>query len=219
MESRVGSMRSLHPLAAGARGAPIPPSAEQVSPVAAEGKLIRRAARGDGEAYRELIERHQKRLFVSAFQVLRNREDAEDVVQEALARSFSSLSSFHGRSSLATWLHRIVFNLAIDLKRRAKRRGGEALTYDDGITPALGMRDGEAGATPEAALRQKEQRERLMAVLDELSDEHRQAIMLREFEGMSYDDIARVSGVSVGTVMSRLFYARKRLQSVLRDVR
>jgi RNA polymerase sigma-70 factor (ECF subfamily) len=120
---------------------------------------------------------------------------------------------------LATWLHRIVFNLAIDLKRRAKRRGGEALTYDDGMTPVLGVRDEEAGATPEAALRQKEQRERLMAVLDELSDEHRQAIMLREFEGMSYEEIARVSGVSVGTVMSRLFYARKRMQSVLRDVR
>jgi RNA polymerase sigma-70 factor (ECF subfamily) len=185
-----------------------------------EDDLIRKAANGDKDAYRHIVEQHQRRLFLSAFEVLRNREDAEDVVQEALARSFFSLKSFRGGSSLATWLQRIVFNLAIDLKRRVKRRGGDTVVFDDGVT--IGSDSAFEGATsdnPEALLRQKEHRERMMRVLDELSDEHRQTIILREFEGLTYDEIARATGVSSGTVMSRLFYARKKLQSALAEMR
>lgn len=184
-----------------------------------ESSLVRRAVEGDKDAYRELVERHQRRLFVSAYEVLRNREDAEDVVQEALARSFFSLKSFRGGSSLSTWLRRIVRNLAIDAKRRSKRRGGQSVDIDERLEGSGTERLVSTGASPEMVLRQKEQRKRLMAELNELSEEHRQAIMLREFDGLSYDEIGRIMGVSIGTVMSRLFYARKRLQSVLHEVR
>lgn len=211
MVSRVGSVRAVSSLAMG--------EARSSARTHDEALLIRKATGGDKDAYRELVERHQRRLFVSAFEVLRNREDAEDVVQEALARSFFSLKSFRGGSSLTTWLQRIVFNLAIDVKRRTKRRGGEPVEFDEGTTTAAPERSEQFSASPETLLRRKEQRQRLMAELEGLSEEHRQAILLREFEGMSYDEIARVTGVTVGTVMSRLFYARKRLQSVLHEVR
>jgi RNA polymerase sigma-70 factor (ECF subfamily) len=185
-----------------------------------EGDLIHKAANGDKDAYRQIVERHQRRLFLSAFEILRNREDAEDVVQEALARSFFSLKSFRGGSSLSTWLQRIVFNLAIDLKRRVRRRGGEPVIFEEGVTIAADSAfEGGGSDNPEALLRQKEHRERMMRVLDDLSDEHRQTIILREFEGLSYDEIARATGVSSGTVMSRLFYARKKLQSALAEMR
>ena len=185
-----------------------------------EGDLIRKAASGDKDAYRQIVEQHQRRLFLSAFEVLRNREDAEDVVQEALARSFFSLKSFRGGSSLATWLQRIVFNLAIDLKRRVRRRGGEPVIFDEGVTiDSYSSFEVGGNDNPEVLLRQKEHREKMMKVLDDLSDEHRQTIILREFEGLTYDEIASATGVSSGTVMSRLFYARKKLQSALAEMR
>lgn len=184
-----------------------------------ESELIKRAAEGDKDAYREVVERYQRRLFLTAFEVLRNREDAEDVVQEALARSFFSLKSFRGGSSLSSWLQRIVINLSIDLKRRVRRRGGEACSFEDGVTVASDGRTEGGHANPESLLRQKEHQERMLRVLEDLSTDHRQAIILREFEGLSYDDIARLTGVSAGTVMSRLFYARKKLQSALAELR
>lgn len=211
MVSRVGSVRAVNSLAMGEARLSVRTPDEPL--------LIRKAAGGDKDAYRELVERHQRRLFVSAFEVLRNREDAEDVVQEALARSFFSLKSFRGGSSLATWLQRIVFNLAIDVKRRTKRRGGDAVEFDERAATGGAERLEQLSASPETLLRRKQQRQRLMTELEGLSEEHRQAILLREFEGMSYDEIARIAGVSIGTVMSRLFYARKRLQSVLHEVR
>ena len=215
MTSRVGSVASVRAVSSLHWG-----KEERSISRSEERDLISKAAHGDKEAYRQIVERHQRRLFLSAFEVLRNREDAEDVVQEALARSFFSLKSFRGGSSLATWLQRIVFNLAIDLKRRVRRRGGEPVVFEEGVTIASdGAGEGGGSNNPEALLRQKEHRERMMRVLDELSDEHRQTIILREFEGLSYDEVARATGVSSGTVMSRLFYARKKLQSALAAMR
>jgi RNA polymerase sigma-70 factor (ECF subfamily) len=215
MTSRVGSVGSVREASAlnWGRGESSVNRSQEVD-------LIRKAANGDKDAYRHIVERHQRRLFLSAFEVLRNREDAEDVVQEALARSFFSLKSFRGGSSLSTWLQRIVFNLAIDLKRRVRRRGGEPVIFEEGVTVAADSAfEGGSSDNPEALLRQKEHRERMMRVLDDLSDEHRQTIILREFEGLTYDEIARATGVSSGTVMSRLFYARKKLQSALAEMR
>jgi len=215
MTSRVGSVDSVREASALNWG-----RGERSISRSQEGDLIRKAANGDKDAYRHIVERHQRRLFLSAFEVLRNREDAEDVVQEAFARSFFSLKSFRGGSSLSTWLQRIVFNLAIDLKRRVRRRGGEPVIFEEGVTVAADSAfEGGGSDNPEALLRQKEHRERMMRVLDDLSDEHRQTIILREFEGLSYDEIARATGVSSGTVMSRLFYARKKLQSALAEMR
>ena len=183
-----------------------------------EAALIERSIRGDKDAYRVIVEKYQRRLMACAFDILKSREDAEDIVQEAFVKSFFALKGFRGGSSLSTWFHRIVFNLSIDLKRKFRRRGGDPVEFDERTSPAA-MDVGGVAITPEHSLEQQEVGSQIRKALEQLSDEHRQAIVLREVEGLSYEEIAEVVGISVGTVMSRLFYARKRLQAVLRDLR
>jgi RNA polymerase sigma-70 factor (ECF subfamily) len=180
--------------------------------------LVARTVAGDREAYRVLVEKYQGRAFSIALEIVKTREDAEDIVQESFVKAYLSLGEFRGQAAFYTWLYRIVYNMAIDFKRRAIRRGGEALEYNEareGATPSdLSARI----VGPHEAIIEKEQRGRLERVLAELSPEHRAVVLLREVEGLSYDDIAKVTGVSKGTVMSRLHYARKALQRALVDM-
>jgi RNA polymerase sigma-70 factor (ECF subfamily) len=181
----------------------------------ADGALVGRATRGDREAFGALVRRHQDRVFHVAYQIVRNREDALDVAQEAFVKAYSSLSSFKGEASFGTWMHRIVVNLAIDCLRR--RRRSDAGMYDDRLAAP---EDGEAGIaapdSPEAALETQQVRRLLASGIQALPPAHRAVLVLREVEGLSYDDIARAVGCSLGTVMSRLFYARRKLQKILR---
>ncbi len=176
--------------------------------------LVERATRGDREAFGALVQRHQDRIFNLAYQVVRNREDALDVSQEAFVKAFASLSSFKGEASFTTWMHRIVVNLAIDCLRR--RRRGDPAGYDDRL--AL-PEDGETGFAapddPERALETRQVRSLLARGIQALPPAHRAVLVLREIEGLSYDEIARVVGCNLGTVMSRLFYARRKLRKVL----
>jgi len=180
-------------------------------------RLVERAAAGDREAYRRLVEKYQQRAFAIAYEVVRSREDAEDIVQESFVKAYLSLAEFRNQAAFYTWLYRIVYNMAIDWKRRVQRRGGDPVEYNEfaghGEVEESGRFDG-----PHALLERKERSRRIGGVLAELSDEHRVAITLREIEGLSYDEIARVTGVSKGTVMSRLHYARKKLQRALQDL-
>jgi RNA polymerase sigma-70 factor (ECF subfamily) len=176
--------------------------------------LVERAARGDREAFGALVQRHQDRVFNLAYQVVRNREDALDVAQEAFVKAFISLARFKGEASFTTWVHRIVVNLAIDCLRR--RRRGDPAAYDDRL--AL-PEDGEASLAapddPERALETRQVRSLLARGIQALPPAHRAVLVLREIEGLSYEEIARVVGCNLGTVMSRLFYARRKLQKVL----
>ena len=176
--------------------------------------LVERATHGDREAFGTLVQRHQDRVFNLAYQVVRNREDALDVAQEAFVKAFASLSSFKGEASFTTWMHRIVVNLAIDCLRR--RRRGDPVGYDDRL--AL-PEDGEAGFAvpddPERTLETRQVRSLLARGIEALPPAHRAVLVLREIEGLSYEEIARVVGCNLGTVMSRLFYARRKLQKVL----
>ncbi len=184
-------------------------------------ELVARAAAGNKEAYRLLVEKYQKKSFAIAFEVTRSQEDAEDVVQEAFVKAYLSLSNFKGESSFYTWLYRIVYNMAIDLKRRKMRKGGDVVEFDEHkASEDLENRAflEERFAGPGEVIARKEQARRLHEVLEGLSGEHRTVILLREVEGMSYDEIAKVLGINKGTVMSRLFYARKRLQKALADI-
>lgn len=180
--------------------------------------LVALATKKDKEAYRVLVERYEKKALALAFEVTRTREDAEDVVQEAFVKAYLSLPSFKGDSSFYTWLYRIVYNMAIDVKRKRSRRGGDPMEYDERLggegteQDALGSR---RFADPHSSLASREQLVQVQKVLDEISEEHRAVIMLREVEGCSYDEIANVLGISKGTVMSRLFYARKKLMKGL----
>jgi RNA polymerase sigma-70 factor, ECF subfamily len=193
--------------------------------------LVRMTLSGDKEAYRALVERYQGRLFTTALDIVKTREDAEDVVQETFVKAFLSLAQFKGQSSFYTWLYRICFNMAIDIRRKAGRRGGTHLEYKEHISVNKGpvqdgIREGGSGGAahhtqnvegPHDALARKELGRKIQEVLGELSEEHRAVIMLREVDGLDYEEIADAIGVPKGTVMSRLFYARKALQKALEE--
>jgi RNA polymerase sigma-70 factor (ECF subfamily) len=177
--------------------------------------LVGRAMRGDRDAFGALVQRHQDRVFNLAYQVVRNREDALDVAQEAFVKAFASLSNFKGEASFTTWMHRIVVNLAIDCLRR--RRRGDPTAYDDRLhVPEDGEHGPAAPDDPEAALGTRQVQSLLSRGIAALPPAHRAVLILREIQGLSYEEIAQAVGCSLGTVMSRLFYARRKLQKVLR---
>ena len=183
--------------------------------------LVARAARGDRDAFRVLVERHQHRSYRLAFEVTRSKEDAEDVIQESFVKAYLALPSFKGESAFSTWLHRIVYNMAIDVRRKrsGKERGREEFDELKIVPGSDNLAVAREEFHPHARLVSKESAGRIQEELNTLSEEHRAVVILREIEGMSYEEIADVVGVSKGTVMSRLHYARKRLQRGLRDLR
>jgi RNA polymerase sigma-70 factor (ECF subfamily) len=177
--------------------------------------LVERSKQGDREAFATLVRRHQDRAFGLAMRMVRNREDALDISQEAFARAYTSLHSFKGEASFSTWLHRIVVNLAIDSLRRQPRGG--SVSYDDArAAREEGGAEPSAPDDPAAALESKQVRALLARGIAQLPPAQRAVLILREIEGMSYEEIARAVGCSLGTVMSRLFYGRRKLQQVLK---
>jgi RNA polymerase sigma-70 factor (ECF subfamily) len=180
--------------------------------------LIDRARTGDKRAFRELVERHQRRAFAIALALVRDENDAREVVQEAFLRVYRGIDSFHGGSSFFTWLYRIVTNLSIDLMRKPARRDQELdesrEISDELDIPLLARID---GADPADVVRRGEIRRRIQSALDALPAYHRGVIVMREVEGMSYEEMAQAMGVSKGTIMSRLFHARQKLQRALAD--
>ena len=180
--------------------------------------LIIRAQAGDKDAFRDLVRHHQRRAFSLAFGLVRDEGDAQEVVQEAFIRVYKSLGGFQHGSSFFTWLYRIVNNLAIDLMRRPARRvsrldDGRHVGREDEI-PLLSRVD---GADPLASIRRREIAQRIQAALAELPPYHRAVIVMREVEGMSYQEMAEIMSVSKGTIMSRLFHARQKMQRALAD--
>jgi RNA polymerase sigma-70 factor (ECF subfamily) len=178
-------------------------------------ELVDAVRNGDREAFRTLFERYNRRAYALALGVVRQADDALDVVQDAFIKAHKHLDKFEGTSSFYTWLYRIVMNLAIDHLRKHKRvtelRDGDELS-DDVLLPQL------LGGNPGRALMDKEIRERIDHALAELSDNHRSVLVMRELEGLSYEEMAKVMGCSKGTIMSRLFHARKNMQRMLADL-
>ena len=182
-------------------------------------ELILRAQKGDQAAFRRLVERHQRRAFAIAMGLVRDENDARELVQDAFLRVYRNLNSFQGGSSFFTWLYRIVTNLAIDLMRKPGRRDAELVdnqSASDEPTefPLVSRID---GADPIDVMRRREIAGRIQAALDALPPYHRGVILMREVEGMSYEEMAVAMGVSKGTIMSRLFHARQKLQRALAD--
>jgi RNA polymerase sigma-70 factor (ECF subfamily) len=183
--------------------------------------LIALAQAGDMGAFRRLVERHQRRAFSVALALVRDENDAREIVQDAFLRAYKSLPNFQGSSSFFTWLYRIITNLSIDLKRKPGRQTVDLdetrLAAEDNAEtdfPTLGQ--GHRG-DPSEVVRRGEIAARLQAALDDLPSYHRAVIVLREVEGLSYEEMARAVGVSKGTIMSRLFHARQKLQRALAD--
>lgn len=196
----------------------IAPLRRAMSEKISDTELVAKASAGDKEAYRSLVEKYQQRVFAIAFDVVRSREDAEDIAQETFVKAYLSLPDFKGESSFYTWLYRIAYNMAIDFKRRVIRRGGAPVEFDEARVDAVAEGGGAVQnrfGSPQELMLRKEESQQIQKVLAEISPEHRTVITLREIEGLSYEEIADVVGVSKGTVMSRLHYARKHLQQGL----
>jgi RNA polymerase sigma-70 factor (ECF subfamily) len=183
--------------------------------------LIARAQQDDIAAFRQLVERHQRRAFAIALTLVRDENDARELVQDAFLRVYRGLKSFQGGSSFFTWLYRIITNLSIDLIRKPGRQLAdidetrfESDESQEAEFPLLSRVD---GSDPVDVVRRREIAGRLQAALDALPPYHRGVIVMREIEGLSYEEMAQAMAVSKGTIMSRLFHARQKLQKALAD--
>jgi RNA polymerase sigma-70 factor (ECF subfamily) len=184
-----------------------------------DAEVVARAREGDHAAFRVLVERYEGRVFRMAVRVLRDEEQARDAVQDAFIKAYGSLDRFEGRSGFYTWLYRIVMNQCLDRKRRDKsdrevewKDEVESLPMD-GVPPLVGD---PAPGGPEVQVGRLELRKLVASAIEALPEDARRTIQLREIDGLSYKEIAEALGIPKGTVMSRLHYARQRLQELLR---
>lgn len=182
----------------------------EIGPANEDALWIEKSVSGDTEAFGCLVTKYQDRLYNSMVHFLRDEAEAEDVVQESFVLSFTRLDRFRGNSSFYTWLYRIAVNAAIS--RRRKKRPRTAAERDLGEA-AAGI-DG-AGPVPGDRLEQHERAEQLHEALNRLSDEHRLVLVLREMDGLSYEEISGILETPVGTVRSRLHRARSQLKEEL----
>jgi RNA polymerase sigma-70 factor, ECF subfamily len=171
-------------------------------------ELIHRCQRGDTEAFGQLVIKYRIKIFTMIYGMVRNENDAWDLAQEGFLQAWRSIHKFEARSSFYTWLYKLTVNLAIDSLRRKGPRVEVGL--DDAIPCSL--------PNPRANYRRTEISEHINAALAQLSPEHRAVIVLKEIEDLQYQEIADILNISIGTVMSRLFYGRRKLQSILRPI-
>jgi RNA polymerase sigma-70 factor (ECF subfamily) len=187
-----------------------------------DGELVLRARNGDRDAFRQLVERYQRKIATLALGMLRNREDAFDVVQETFTKAYQSLHRFKGDASFYTWTYRIAVNLCIDHQRRETKLQQASLEPREGERgedPLAALPDATGQGDPYRRTRDAEIARGLRRAIAELTPEHRAVILLREVDGLSYEEISRVLECPKGTVMSRLHYARRQLQERLRGIR
>jgi RNA polymerase sigma-70 factor, ECF subfamily len=177
-----------------------------------ETEMVSRCQQGDQEALKEIFDKYHKKVYSIAYGVVRQREDALDVVQEVFIKLFRSIKNFKGRSHFYTYLYRMVMNTAIDHKRKAGKQFMSSLDVEGSFEPS-----DEPEKGPEKILLQKELEERVKRAMDKLPAEQKAALIFRDVEGLSYQEMAEAMGCSIGTVMSRLHYGRKRMQESLKD--
>src|SRR5256714_4069955 len=182
-------------------------------------KLVRQAQRGDMAAFEELVLRHRDKIYARAFSMMRNEEEAIDLSQEAWVKGWQRLKQFQGESSFGTWMTRIVINLCLDQLRKHKRQRTESIEAMDEDSGGVERQMPVITVNPTAGLERTELRQRIDKALAKLSYEHRTVMVLHEFEEMEYKEIAKSMGCSIGTVMSRLFYARRKMAAILADLK
>jgi len=186
---------------------------EQDNPT--DAALVRSAQKGDMGAFEELVARHRDKVYARAYSMMRNEDEALDLSQDAWVKGWQRLRQFHGEASFSTWMTRIVINLCLDQLRKLKRKHAESLEALEEEGGGIERQMGIETPNPTAGLERLELRRRLDRALGQLSPEHRTVLILHEFEEMEYKEIARQMKCSMGTVMSRLFYARRRMASLL----
>lgn len=188
--------------------------------VADDETLVRSCLAGDQKSYQLLVSRYQKKLFAVAYGMIHHTEDALDLVQETFLKGFRNLSNFQGQSSFYTWIYRVLVNLCIDFLRKEKRKVTQ--DYDDTMLqkaeedgPVFALQGSSVYHNPLQAVSNKELGQHIWNAIEDLSENHKLVILLREVEGLSYEEIADSLQCSKGTVMSRLHHARCRLRHAL----
>jgi RNA polymerase sigma-70 factor (ECF subfamily) len=190
-------------------------------PDVSEIDLVKRCQAGETEAFDELVTRYRTRTFGMIYNMVHNEQDAWDLAQDSFFKAWKSIKRFRGKSSFYTWMYRIVMNVTIDWLRK-KQIKGAGTEFDDAVQ--LKEIDPASRTVPKSEelpyerMERSEVRTQIDNAIAQLTPEHRAVILMKETEGMQYHEIAEALGCSIGTVMSRLFYARKRLQSLLKVV-
>ncbi len=183
-----------------------------------EDELVRRARRGDLGAYDDLVRRYQERIYATVYHMTANHEDANDLAQETFIKAFQALKSFKGGSSFYTWVYRIAVNKTINFLKQRKHRAQLSLNdldfnaeHDPDLVALISEK------TPRREVNLSELQEKLNEAMQKLSEPHRLAVILHDVQGMSHEEIASIMDCNIGTVRSRLFYARQQLQAYLSD--
>ncbi|MBI3184334.1 MAG: sigma-70 family RNA polymerase sigma factor [Myxococcales bacterium] len=184
--------------------------------------LVKRARSGDQRAFKLLLERYQRKVYSVALGMVRDKEEALDIAQEAFVKVYKYLDHFKGDSSFYTWLYRITVNICIDVLRRKAAARGDPVEYDDSLKvdsaeANIGALGTKLGTNPQKSALRKELAQKIQEALEQIPEKHRAILLLREIEGMSYEELARTLEIPKGTVMSRLFHARAKMQKILSE--
>jgi len=183
-----------------------------------EGDLVRHARRGDLAAYDQLVKRYQERIYATIYHMTANHEDANDLAQDAFIKAYQALKTFKGGSSFYTWLYRIAVNKTINFLKQRKNKYHLSLNdldFNAENDPDLVALVSHKTPVRDAGL--SELQKKLNEALLKLSEPHRMVVILHDVQGMSHEEIAEIAGCNVGTVRSRLFYARQQLQGDLAE--
>ena len=180
-----------------------------------EAAVIRRVLDGDGNAFEALVAAYEKNVYNLALRMTGNAQDAEDMAQEAFVKAYTSLPGFRGDSKFSVWLYRIVSNVCLDFLRRQNRRPASSLSQEDEDGEETQMDIPDESQSPEQLLEHSLTQEAVQRGLQSLSEEQRQILLLREIQGLSYEEIAETLDLEAGTVKSRIFRARKKLCAFL----
>jgi RNA polymerase sigma factor (sigma-70 family) len=198
----------------GAEAAADPPAPQPVE----EAMLVEKARKGDLGAYDELVRRYQERIYATVYHMTANHEDANDLAQEAFIKAFQALRTFKGGSSFYTWVYRIAVNKTINFLKQRKNRSLMSLNdldlnaeHDPDLVALISEK------TPRREISLSELQEKLNTAMQKLSEPHRLVVTLHDVQGLSHEEIAKIMECNIGTVRSRLFYARQQLQAHLSD--
>jgi RNA polymerase sigma-70 factor (ECF subfamily) len=188
--------------------------------VAADHELVVRSQAGELQAFDELVMRHRHRIFAMIRQMTDHEADAWDLTQDVFVKAWQALAGFESKAKFSTWLYRIAHNVVYDWNRKRKHEWAGELrdeTLEQQVIDPAAIAIPQVVSSPDEQLATEELRDKIERALQKISPEHREVVILKDVQGLSYKEIASVLGCTIGTVMSRLFYARQKLQTLLKD--